>query len=177
MIQSILFMLDKVDMRFIGGSNPYTFLDVSDFLFVEWGAKFVPDNMAEAKEEKEDINLPVDLTIFSKFGDDGEVTKILLWFMGLVLRVQKLAQLPALNLIYSPKRFAAFLIQNMGKVFAGPYRCTSGSMGPEVDPHVHVVRRCPSRGYGHLAAGADVDLHAQAVRQGGSLQDYGQGHR
>ena len=42
-------------------------------LYDEEGAKIVPDIMAAAKEKGVEITLPVDFTISSKFGEDGEI--------------------------------------------------------------------------------------------------------
>merc|ERR1711972_1254974 len=78
-IQLIMNMLDKVNMMIIGGGMAYTFLKVNDnmkigtSLYDEEGAKIVPDIMAKAKEKKVEICLPVDFTISSKFGEDGEI--------------------------------------------------------------------------------------------------------
>merc|ERR1719254_393294 len=57
----------------------FTFLKVLEnvkigtSLFDEEGAKIVPEIMAKAKEKNVEIILPVDFTISSKFGEDGEV--------------------------------------------------------------------------------------------------------
>merc|ERR1711937_208305 len=78
-IQLIFNMLDKVDKLIIGGGMAFTFLKVNDgmaigsSLYDEEGAKVVPDIMAKAKEKNVEIILPVDFTISSKFGEDGEV--------------------------------------------------------------------------------------------------------
>merc|ERR1712193_583147 len=94
-IQLIFNMLDKVDKLIIGGGMAFTFLKVNDgmsvgsSLYDEDGAKTVPDIMAKAKEKGVEIILPVDFTISSKFGEDGEVkeatkeTGIPEGFMGL----------------------------------------------------------------------------------------------
>merc|ERR1719502_1660973 len=80
-IQLIFNMLDKVDKLIIGGGMAFTFLKVNDgmsvgsSLYDEEGAKVVPDIMAKAKELNVEIILPVDFTISSKFGEDGEVKK------------------------------------------------------------------------------------------------------
>merc|ERR1719378_286242 len=72
-------MLDKVNLMIIGGGMAYTFLKINDgmsigtSLYDEEGAKIVPDIMAKAKEKGVEIILPVDFTISSKFGEDGEV--------------------------------------------------------------------------------------------------------
>merc|ERR1712187_567750 len=81
-IQLIFNMLDKVDKLIIGGGVAYTFLKINDgmsigsSLYDEEGAKVVPDIMAKAKEKGVDIILPVDFTISSKFGEDGEVKDV-----------------------------------------------------------------------------------------------------
>merc|ERR1712072_794134 len=81
-IQLIFNMLDKVDKLIIGGGMAFTFLKVNDgmsigsSLYYEEGAKVVPDIMAKAKEKGVEIILPVDFTISSKFGEDGEVKEV-----------------------------------------------------------------------------------------------------
>merc|ERR1719160_1292382 len=81
-IQLIFNMLDKVDKLIIGGGMAFTFLKVNDgmaigsSLYDEEGAKVVPDIMAKAKEKGVEIILPVDFTISSKFGEDGEVKEV-----------------------------------------------------------------------------------------------------
>jgi len=72
-------LLDKVNSMIIGGGMAYTFLKVNDgmsigtSLYDEEGAKIVPDIMKKAKEKNVEICLPVDFTISSKFGEDGEI--------------------------------------------------------------------------------------------------------
>jgi len=81
-IQLIFNMLDKVDKLIIGGNMAFTFLKVldgtsiGDSLYDEDGAKTVPDIMKEAKAKNVEIILPVDFTISSKFGEDGEVKSV-----------------------------------------------------------------------------------------------------
>merc|ERR1711937_1123785 len=81
-IQLINNLLDKVDKLIIGGGMAFTFLKVNDgmaigsSLYDEEGAKVVPDIMAKAKEKGVEIILPVDFTISSKFGEDGEVKSV-----------------------------------------------------------------------------------------------------
>merc|ERR1711998_719766 len=81
-IQLIFNMLDKVDKLIIGGGMAFTFLKVNDgmsvgsSLYDEDGAKTVPDIMAKAKEKGVEIILPVDFTISSKFGEDGDVKTV-----------------------------------------------------------------------------------------------------
>merc|ERR1719214_514723 len=78
-IQLIFNLLDKVDKLIIGGGMAFTFLKVNDgmsigsSLYDEDGAKIVKDIMAKAKEKGVEIILPVDFTISSKFGEDGEI--------------------------------------------------------------------------------------------------------
>merc|ERR1719217_24484 len=78
-IQLINNLLDKVDKLIIGGGMAFTFLKVNDgtsiggSLYDEEGAKIVPDIMKKAKELGVEIILPVDFTISSKFGEDGEI--------------------------------------------------------------------------------------------------------
>merc|ERR1712072_47264 len=78
-IQLIMNMLDKVNKLIIGGGMAYTFLKVNDgmsigtSLYDEEGAKIVPEITEKAKKLGVEIILPVDFTISSKFGEDGEV--------------------------------------------------------------------------------------------------------
>merc|ERR1712226_958152 len=78
-IQLIMNMLDKVDKMIVGGGMAYAFLKVNDgmaigtSLYDEEGAKIVPDIMTKAKKLGVEIILPVDFTISSKFGEDGEI--------------------------------------------------------------------------------------------------------
>merc|ERR1719168_182508 len=78
-IQLIFNLLDKVDKLIIGGGMAFTFLKVNDgmsigsSLYDEEGAKIVPEIMQKAKEKGVEIILPVDFTISSKFGEDGEI--------------------------------------------------------------------------------------------------------
>merc|ERR1712176_215860 len=78
-IQPIFNMLDKVDKMIVGGGMAFTFLKVNDgmsigsSLFDEEGAKIVPEIMEKAKKLGVEIILPVDFTVSSKFGEDGEV--------------------------------------------------------------------------------------------------------
>merc|ERR1711862_946243 len=63
----------------VGGGMAYTFLKILDnmeigsSLYDEEGAKIVPEIMAKAKKLGVEIILPVDFTISSKFGEDGEI--------------------------------------------------------------------------------------------------------
>merc|ERR1711912_203001 len=78
-IQLIMNLLDKVDKMIVGGGMAYTFLKVSDgmaigtSLYDEEGAKIVPEIVEKAKKLGVEIILPVDFTISSKFGEDGEI--------------------------------------------------------------------------------------------------------
>merc|ERR1711934_857023 len=78
-IQLIMNMLDKVDKMIVGGGMAYTFLKVNDgmaigtSLYDEDGAKIVPEITEKAKKLGVEIILPVDFTISSKFGEDGEI--------------------------------------------------------------------------------------------------------
>jgi len=80
-IQLINNLLGKVDKMIIGGGMAFTFLKVTDgmaiggSLYDEEGAKIVPDIMKKAKELGVEIILPVDFTVSSKFGEDGEIKK------------------------------------------------------------------------------------------------------
>merc|ERR1711924_149889 len=90
-IQLIMNMLDKVDKMIIGGGMGFTFLKINDgmsigtSLFDQEGAKIVPDIMEKAKKLGVEIILPVDFTISSKFGEDGEIKEAGIpdGFMGL----------------------------------------------------------------------------------------------
>jgi len=78
-IPLIMNLLDKVDKMIVGGGMAYTFLKVKDgmaigtSLYDEEGAKIVPDIIAKAEKLGVEIILPVDFTISSKFGEDGEI--------------------------------------------------------------------------------------------------------
>uniref|UniRef100_A0A7S1WME9 Phosphoglycerate kinase n=1 Tax=Alexandrium catenella TaxID=2925 RepID=A0A7S1WME9_ALECA len=78
-IQLIMNLLDKVDKMIVGGGMAYTFLKVNDgmavgtSLYDEEGAKIVPEIMAKAKTLGVELILPVDFTISSKFGEDGDI--------------------------------------------------------------------------------------------------------
>jgi len=78
-IQLIMNLLDKVNKMIVGGGMAYTFLKVRDgmgigtSLYDEEGAKIVPDIIKKAGELGVEIILPVDFTISSKFGEDGEI--------------------------------------------------------------------------------------------------------
>jgi len=81
-IQLIQNLLDKVNMMIIGGGMAFTFLKVLDniniggSLYDEEGAKIVQDIMTKAKEKNVEIILPVDFTVSSKFGEDGEIKTV-----------------------------------------------------------------------------------------------------
>merc|ERR1712061_488526 len=80
-IQLIFNMLDKVDKLIIGGGMAFTFLkaggmSIGSSLYDDEGAKTVPDILAKAKEKGVEIILPVDFTISSKFGEDGEIREV-----------------------------------------------------------------------------------------------------
>jgi len=78
-IQLIMNMLDKVNKMIIGGGMAYTFLKINDSmaigtsLYDEEGAKIVPEIMKKAADLGVEIILPMDFTISSKFGEDGEI--------------------------------------------------------------------------------------------------------
>merc|ERR1712039_286964 len=78
-IQLITNLIDKVDMMIIGGGMAYTFLkvnagmEIGTSLYDEEGAKIVPEITEKAKKLGVEIILPVDFTISSKFGEDGEI--------------------------------------------------------------------------------------------------------
>merc|ERR1719379_574987 len=72
-------LLDKVDKMIVGGGMAYTFLktnegmSIGSSLYDEEGAKIVPEIIEKAKKLGVEIILPVDFTISSKFGEDGEI--------------------------------------------------------------------------------------------------------
>merc|ERR1719217_632064 len=77
-IQLIKNLTDKVDKMIIGGGMAFTFAkvggaEIGGSLFDEEGAKIVPEILAAAKEKNVEIILPVDFTVSSKFGEDGEI--------------------------------------------------------------------------------------------------------
>jgi phosphoglycerate kinase len=78
-IQLIMNLLDKVNKIIIGGGMAYTFLKIKDnmpigsSLYDEEGAKIVPEILEKAAKLGVEIILPVDFTVSSKFGEDGEV--------------------------------------------------------------------------------------------------------
>jgi len=72
-------MIDKVNKIIIGGGMAYTFLKIKDgmaigtSLYDEEGAKIVPDIIKKAEAAGCELILPVDFTVSSKFGEDGEI--------------------------------------------------------------------------------------------------------
>merc|ERR1719453_1836092 len=77
-IQLIKNLTSKVDKMIIGGGMAFTFAKVAGgeigaSLFDEEGAKIVPEILAAAKAENVELIFPVDYTVSSKFGEDGEV--------------------------------------------------------------------------------------------------------
>merc|ERR1712176_165891 len=64
---------DKIQLTFIKVNDG---MSVGSSLYDEEGAKTVPDIMAKAKEKGVEIILPVDFTVSSKFGEDGEVKEV-----------------------------------------------------------------------------------------------------
>merc|ERR1712216_1063168 len=78
-IQLIQNLTTKVDKMIIGGGMAFTFLKVlndakiGSSLFDEDGAELVPQIMAAAKANNVEMIFPVDFTISSKFGEDGEI--------------------------------------------------------------------------------------------------------
>merc|ERR1711998_771303 len=77
-IQLIKNLTSKVDKMIIGGGMAFTFAKVGGAqigasLFDEEGAKLVPDILAAAKAENVELIFPVDFTVSSKFGEDGEI--------------------------------------------------------------------------------------------------------
>merc|ERR1712216_871565 len=94
-IQLIQNLTTKVDKMIIGGGMAFTFAkvlngaNIGGSLFDEEGAKIVPDIMEAAKANNVEMIFPVDFTISSKFGEDGEIKQCTLeegipdGFMGL----------------------------------------------------------------------------------------------
>jgi len=94
-IQLIKNLTSKVDKMIIGGGMAFTFAKVLNgasiggSLFDEEGAKIVPEIMEAAKQNNVEMIFPVDFTISSKFGEDGEIKSCTLeegvpeGFMGL----------------------------------------------------------------------------------------------
>jgi phosphoglycerate kinase len=78
-IQLIQNLLDKVNIMIVGGGMAFTFLKVINgmsiggSLYDEEGAKIVENIMVKAKAKGVEIILPMDFTISSKFGEDGEI--------------------------------------------------------------------------------------------------------
>merc|ERR1719484_254536 len=77
-IQLIKNLTSKVDKMIIGGGMAFTFAKVGGAnigasLFDEEGAKLVPEILKAAKDANVEIILPVDFTVSSKFGEDGEI--------------------------------------------------------------------------------------------------------
>merc|ERR1719484_495431 len=78
-IQLIQNLTDKVDKMIIGGGMAFTFAkvlhgaNIGGSLFDEEGAKIVPDIMEAAKAANVEMIFPVDFTVSSKFGEDGEI--------------------------------------------------------------------------------------------------------
>jgi phosphoglycerate kinase len=77
-IQLIKNLTSKVDKMIIGGGMAFTFAkvagqDIGGSLFDEEGAKIVPEILAAAKAANVEIILPVDYTVSSKFGEDGDI--------------------------------------------------------------------------------------------------------
>merc|ERR1712205_67567 len=80
-IQLIKNLTSKVDKMIIGGGMAFTFAkvlhgaNIGSSLFDEEGAKIVPEIMAAAKAANVEMIFPVDFTVSSKFGEDGEIKK------------------------------------------------------------------------------------------------------
>merc|ERR1712196_47169 len=80
-IQLIKNLTSKVDKMIIGGGMAFTFAkvlngaNIGGALFDEEGAKIVPEIMAAAKAANVEMIFPVDFTVSSKFGEDGEIKK------------------------------------------------------------------------------------------------------
>merc|ERR1719440_1657735 len=77
-IQLIKNLTSKVDKMIIGGGMAFTFAKVAGAeigasLFDEEGAALVPEILAAAKAANVEMIFPVDFTVSSKFGEDGEI--------------------------------------------------------------------------------------------------------
>jgi len=78
-IQLIKNLTGKVDKMIVGGGMAFTFAkvlhgaNIGGSLFDEEGAKIVPEIMEAAKANNVEMIFPVDFTVSSKFGEDGEI--------------------------------------------------------------------------------------------------------
>jgi len=78
-IQLIKNLTGKVDKMIVGGGMAFTFAkvlhgaNIGGSLFDEEGAKIVPEIMEAAKAANVEMIFPVDFTVSSKFGEDGEI--------------------------------------------------------------------------------------------------------
>merc|ERR1719353_828475 len=77
-IQLIKNLTSKVDKMIIGGGMAFTFAkvaggEIGGSLFDEEGAKIVPEILKAAKDANVELIFPVDYTVSSKFGEDGEI--------------------------------------------------------------------------------------------------------
>jgi phosphoglycerate kinase len=81
-IQVIMHMLDHVDMMIIGGGMAFTILKVTEGIAIghsiydKEGAGMALDIVVKAKKNGVELALPVDFTISSTFGEDGEVRSV-----------------------------------------------------------------------------------------------------
>merc|ERR1712182_113989 len=78
-IQLIKNLTSKVDKMIVGGGMAFTFAkvlhgaNIGGSLFDEEGAKIVPEIMEAAKAANVEMIFPMDFTVSSKFGEDGEI--------------------------------------------------------------------------------------------------------
>jgi phosphoglycerate kinase len=78
-IQLIKNLTSKVDKMIVGGGMAFTFAkvlhgaNIGSSLFDEEGAKIVPEIMEAAKAANVEMIFPLDFTVSSKFGEDGEI--------------------------------------------------------------------------------------------------------
>merc|ERR1712093_289964 len=72
-------LTSKVDKMIVGGGMAFTFAkvlhgaNIGGSLFDEEGAKIVPEILEAAKAANVEMIFPVDYTVSSKFGEDGEI--------------------------------------------------------------------------------------------------------
>merc|ERR1712182_56430 len=72
-IQLIKNLTSKVDKMIVGGGMAFTFAKVLQ------GAKIVPEIMEAAKASNVEMIFPMDFTVSSKFGEDGEIKEGVTW--------------------------------------------------------------------------------------------------
>merc|ERR1712182_113990 len=84
-MQLIKNLTSKGDKMIVGGGMAFTFAkvlhgaNIGDSLFDEEGAKIVPEIMESAKAANVEMIFPMDFTVSSKFGEDGEIKEGVTW--------------------------------------------------------------------------------------------------